>query len=278
MPQFIRLFLNKFKEYVVLAVLLVLSLILITLNDNSKVKNVRLYTLGFFATISSTISDVGSLFEDTAYIESLEKNNAELMLQINQLRNYGLENSELKDLLSFKEESKYNFVTAKIVSRLVSKISGYFIISKGLEDGIEEGFPVITDKGLVGIIVDVADGYSSVRTFENSLFKVAVKNQRSNVDGILNWDGKNLVIKNVPTTHDIEVGDRIIISEISSILPPSIPVGIVSGMESTLSGVLSNLRIKPFVELGKLKNVIVLQIEKSSRLDSLATNLHRGLE
>ena len=278
MPQFIRLFLNKFKEYVVLAVLLVLSLILITLNDNSKVKNVRLYTLGFFATISSTISDVGSLFEDTAYIESLEKNNAELMLQINQLRNYGLENSELKDLLSFKEESKYNFVTAKIVSRLVSKISGYFIISKGLEDGIEEGFPVITDKGLVGIIVDVADGYSSVRTFENSLFKVAVKNQRSNVDGILNWDGKNLVIKNVPTTHDIEVGDRIIISEISSILPPSIPVGIVSGMESTLSGVLSNLRIKPFVELGKLKNVIVLQIEKSSQLDSLATNLHRGLE
>lgn len=276
MPQFIRLFLNKFKEYIVLTVLLILSLILITLNDNSKVKNVRLYTLGFFASISSTISDIGTLFEDTAYIESLEKNNAELMLQINQLRNYGLENAELKDLLSFKDNPNYNFVTAKIVSRLVSKISGYFIISKGLEDGVENGFPVITDKGLVGVIVDVANGYSSVRTFENSLFKVAVKNQRSNVDGILNWDGKNLVIKNVPTTYDIEVGDRIIISEISSILPPSIPVGIVSEKESTLSGVLSNLRIKPFVELNTLKNVIVIQTEKNLQLDSLASNLQRG--
>lgn len=278
MPQSIRLFLNKFKEYIVLTVLLILSLILITLNDNSKVKNVRLYTLGFFASISSTISDIGTLFEDTAYIESLEKNNAELMLQINQLRNYGLENAELKDLLSFKDNLNYNFVTAKIVSRLVSKISGYFIISKGLEDGVENGFPVITDKGLVGVIVDVANGYSSVRTFENSVFKVAVKNQRSNVDGILNWDGKNLVIKNVPTTYDIEVGDRIIISEISSILPPSIPVGIVSEKESTLSGVLSNLRIKPFVELNKLKNVIVLQTEKNLQLDSLASNLQRGFE
>lgn len=278
MPQFIRLFLNKFKEYIVLAVLLVLSLILITLNDNSEVKNVRLYTLGFFATISSTISNIGSLFEDTAYIESLENNNAELMLQINQLRDYGLENSELKDLLSFKNQTEYNFLTAKIVSRLVSKISGHFIISKGLKDGVENGFPVITDKGLVGIIVDVADGYSSVRTFENSLFKVAVKNQRSNVDGILNWDGEKLVIKNVPTTYDVAVGDRIIISEMSSILPPSIPVGIISERESTLSGVLSNLRIKPFVELNKLKNVIVLQMDKSSQLDSLAINLLRGSE
>ncbi len=53
--------------------------------------------------------------------------------------------------------------------------------------------PVITDKGLVGIVFESTDNYSSVRTYENSLFKVAVKNQRSNVDGVLNWDGKNLL-------------------------------------------------------------------------------------
>ncbi len=51
----------------------------------------------------------------------------------------------------------------------------------------------------------------------------------------------------------------------------------VSEKESTLSGVLSNLHVKPFVELNKLKNVIVLQTEKSTQLDSLANNLQRGL-
>ncbi len=175
MPQFIRIFLNKFKEYIILIILLIFSLILITLNENSKVKNVRIRTLGLFASVNYSILSLSRIFEDTAYIESLEMNNADLMLQINQLRNYGLENNQLNEILSFRSTSNFDFVTAKIVSRLVSKISGYFIISKGLDDGIEEGMPVISDKGLVGLVVDVANNFSSVRTYENSLFKVAVK-------------------------------------------------------------------------------------------------------
>lgn len=273
MPRFIRIFFLKFKEYIVLVFLLVLSLILITTNENDKVKNIRLFSLGLFASVNSTLIGIGTYFEDTNYIESLERNNADLMLQINQLREYALENDELNDILKFKTETQYQLITAKIVSRLVSKINGYYIINKGSNDSVGVGMPVITDKGLVGIIIETTNNYSSVRTFENSLFKVAVKNQRSNVDGVLNWNGKNLVIKNVPTTYDVEIGDRIIVSEISSILPPSIPVGIVVEKETTLSGVLSNLKVKPFAQLNSLKNVIILSIDKNSELDSLSNKL-----
>ena len=273
MQQLIRIFLNKFKEYVVLILLLILSLILITTNDNSKVKNVRLFALGLFASVNSSIISLGNIIEDTDYIESLEKNNADLMLQINKLRNFALENRELNDILNFNNSSEYELIAAKIVSRLVSKINGYFIISKGKIDGVETGMPVITDQGLIGIIMETTDNYSSVRTYENSLFKVAVKIQRSNVDGVLNWDGKNLIMKNVPTTYDVEIGDRIIVSELSSILPPSIPVGLITEKESTLSGVLSNLIIKPFAELIAVRNVIVLKTSSISQLDSLSAKL-----
>jgi rod shape-determining protein MreC len=273
MQQFIRIFLTKFKEYIVLISLLILSLILITTNDNSKVKNVRLFALGLFASVNSSIISLGHFLEDTDYIESLEKNNADLMLQINKLRSYALENQELNKVLNFKSSAEYELVTAKIVSRLVSKINGYFIIAKGKLDGIEEGMPVITDKGLVGIVFESTDNYSSVRTYENSLFKVAVKNQRSNIDGVLNWDGKNLLMKNVPTTYDVELGDRIIVSELSSILPPSIPVGLIIEKESTLSGVLSNLKVKPFVELNSIRNVIVIKSSPISQLDSLSAKI-----
>lgn len=271
--QFIRIFLNKFREYVVLILLLILSLILITTNDNSNVKNVRLFALGLFASVNSSIISLGNIFEDTDYIESLEKNNADLMLQINKLRNFALENRELNDILNFNKSSEYELITAKIVSRLVSKINGYFIISKGKIDGVEAGMPVITSQGLIGIIMESTNNYSSVRTYENSLFKVAVKIERSNVDGVLNWDGKNLIVKNVPTTYDVEIGDRIIVSELSSILPPSIPVGVIIEKESTLSGVLSNLKVKPFAELIAVRNVIVLKTPHISQLDSLSANL-----
>ncbi len=278
MPRFIRIFFNKFKEYIVLVFLLVSSLILITVNNNSKVKNVRLFALGVFASVNSAIINFGHIFEDTDYIKNLEQRNAELMLQVNQLRTFALENKELNDILQFKTSTQYDLVTAKIVSRLVSKISGYFIISKGSNDGIIQGMPVINDKGLVGIVIADADNYSTVRTYENSLFKVAVKVQRSNVDGILSWDGINLLVKNVPTTEDVEIGDRIVVSELSSMLPPSIPVGIVGEKESTISGVLTNLKIIPFVDIGKLKNVTVLKVTKNFQLDSLEQKLIRGLK
>lgn len=276
MPQFIRIFLYKFKEYIALILLLILSLIFITLNNNKDVKNVKLFALGIFAGLNSSISNLGVLFENTDYIENLEKTNAELMLEVNLLRNYGLENNELKEMLEFQKSSKYNLISAKIVSRLVSKISGYYIISEGISHGVESGMPVITDKGLVGITVDVAESYATVRTFENSLFKVAVKNQRSNIDGILNWDGKNLFIKNVPTTHDFEVGDRIVVSELSTILPPAIPIGIISEKESTVSGILSNLKVRPFANLNSIRNVLVLQVSINRQVDSLEQNLMGG--
>ena len=278
MPRFLRIFLNKFKEYIVLVLLLILSLILITVNDNSKVQNVRVMSLGVFAGISTIISNLGSVFEDSDYIEKLEKRNAELMLENNKLRNFGLENKQLKDLLKFNSVTDYKLIPAKIVSRLVSKISGYIIISKGKEDGLAEGMPVITDEGLVGILLSVTDNYSSVRVFENSLFKVAVKIQRSNVDGIMNWDGKKLLIKDVPTTEDVVVGDRVMVSELSSILPPSIPVGFVVEKESTLSGVITNLVVKPYVDLKTVKNVMIILTEEENQLDSLVSELTGGIQ
>jgi rod shape-determining protein MreC len=159
---------------------------------------------------------------------------------------------------------------------LFSKVSGYLIISKGSEAGVFAGMPVITDKGLVGIVTEAANHYSSVRSFENSTFKLAVKIQRSNIDGILNWDGKNLLIKNVPTNYDVEVGDRVIVSEISSIIPPSIPIGIVMEKESTISGVLSNLKIRPFVNLNSIKNVLVVLTNQQTELGSLSKKIIGG--
>lgn len=273
MPQFIRIFLSRFKEYIVLALLLILSLILITTNNNQEVKNIRIFALGIFAGVNSFLTETAHFFEDTEYIESLEKRNAELMLENNKLREFGLENRELNGFLNFRNDQSYDLITAKIVSRFVSKISGYFLIAKGKIDGVREGIPVITDNGLVGIVTQIADNYSVVRTFENTLFKVAVKDQRSNVNGILNWDGKNLLVKNIPSNYDVQIGDRIVVSEISTILPPEIPVGYVVEKESTLSGVLTNLKVEPFEKLVQLRNVIVLKVEINNQIDSLANIL-----
>ncbi len=275
MPRFIKIFLDRFKEYIVLILFLIASLSLISLNENPKVKNLRVFSLGIFASLNSFISNTYDATSNNNYVQQLEKRNAELMLQVNKLRKYGLEHERLNKIFKFVNTQKSDLVVARIVSRLVSKISGYFIISKGSKEGIEKGMPVVTDQGLVGLVIDVANDYSSVRTYENSLFKVAVKNERSNVNGILNWNGRKLVISNVPTTEDMEVGDKIIVSELSSIIPPAIPIGKIVDKESTISGILSNIIVEPYTKINNLKTVIVVKTIRNLQLDSLELNLIR---
>ena len=80
-------------------------------------------------------------------------------------------------------------------------------------------------------------------------------------------------MKNIPTTYDVMIGDRIVTSEFSTILPPSIPVGVVVDKETNISGLLNSITVRPFVEIPSLKNVFVLQIIQDTQIDSLELNL-----
>ena len=107
----------------------------------------------------------------------------------------------------------------------------------------------------------------------NSDLNLAVTNQRSNVNGILSWNGSDLVIKNIPTNFDNEIGDRIITSEFSTILPPSIPVGVISKKETNIAGVLSNLVVQPFTNITLMKNIFVIKYIESEQVNDLELNL-----
>ena len=200
------------------------------------------------------------------------------MLEVNKFRNFALENDNLRKMLGLKDTSTYSLISADVISKLTSKIEGNFIINSGTENGIEVGMPVINERGLVGIVISCADDFSSVRTLENVTLNIAVTNQRSRINGILSWDGQKHVIKNIPTTFDMEVGDRIETSEFSTILPPAIPIGVVAERETEISGLLSNIYISPFADVKTVDNIFVVKIVKDSQLDSLETNLLKGLQ
>lgn len=273
MQRFIRRFVLSFREYIILVLLLIISLSFISLNDNAQVKNLKTFSLGYFAFLNSAVVSISRIFSDTDEILELKRQNAELMLQVNLLRDYGLENEELKKLLDFKGKSDVQLVPAAIVSQLISRVQGNFVINIGLSDSIEIGMPVVNGSGLIGLITDVSDNFSVVRTLQNSRLSLAVKDQRSNVAGILDWDGINLIMKNIPTTYDIRIGDRIITSEFSTIFPPSIPVGFVTDKETNISGLLNNITVKSFVDLNSLKNILVMKIVQSKQINDLELNL-----
>jgi rod shape-determining protein MreC len=82
-----------------------------------------------------------------------------------------------------------------------------------------------------------------------------------------------LIIKNIPTNFDNEIGDRIVTSEFSTILPPSIPVGVIAEKETNIAGVLSNLVVQPFTNITVMKNIFAVKFIESEQINELELNL-----
>ena len=249
---------GQFKEYIVLVLLLLISVFFISRSEHPSVKNLKTTTFGTFAFISSIFSDVFPTYGLKSENEKLRKQNAELMLEINKLREYGIENVELKDLLSVKDTVAYQLIPVKIISKSFSPDQTTFTLNKGKNENIKPGMAVITGEGLVGIIERCSDDFSLVRTLKHINFRVVVKDQRSRFQGILHWTGSQLMISNLPKTSEIKMGDRIITSELSSLIGQPFPIGIVKKVINPDEGYFNNVLIKPFVEIEKIENVFVV--------------------
>jgi rod shape-determining protein MreC len=273
MLKFLRRLAADYKEYILLIVLSVISLTIISKSEKPQSKHLKTFALGNFALLTEVTNSLTSIFKRDVSLDELKMENARLMLEVNRMRKLRDENNELRQMIAFKDTSKYPLIPAKVISKLVTVTQGNFIINKGSSDEIQKGMPVLSEKGLIGLIMDVAENFSVVRTLNNSNMNIAVTLQRTNVDGILSYDGKNLVIKDIPTTYDVKVGDRVETSNFSTLFPPSIPVGVVEKKESNVLGLLHIITITPFADIPAENNLFILKILPSKQINDLEMNL-----
>jgi len=273
MIKFTQKIIYQFKEYFILLLLVLISLLFISNSDNPKAKRIQAFALANFAVVQNVTSSFVSIFVKDESIEELKKQNALIMLEVEKSRKAEKENQELRSLLGLKDTSKYSLIAANVVSKLVNKFHGNFIIDRGLEHGLVKGMPVINSAGLVGILMDVEKNYSVVRTLYNTSLNVAVTIPRTNVNGVLNFNGRDLIIKNIPTTYDVKVGDVIQTSEFSTAFPPAIPIGTIEKKELNMLGLLHSLYVKPFSDINTSSFLFVVKVVPSKQINNLEMNL-----
>jgi len=266
---------TNFREYIALVLLILFSLIILSQNKNLEVQKIRAIAFGSFATFTSVISNIFNVTDLKRENEELRETNANLMLQISKLRKFGIVNKELRNLLEFKDTIGFPLIPASIVSRSLSMTQNTITLNAGKKDSVLPGMPVINDKGFVGIVNSVSEDFSIARTLNNVDLRLTVTDERSRIKGILKWTGEELIIINIPNTFDVKAGDRIITSNVSSIIPIPIPIGIVVEFSPGETGVFSYTRVKPFVDLTPVENVFILAKVKSKQIDNLELNFYR---
>ncbi len=249
------------KEYFILSVLVLISLLLIFSNKSHKsylISKIAVEIVGISKSITNIIPNFYNLKEEN---KELRKANIILLSELNQLREEKLENIRLRKLLGFKEKNNhFEFIPADVVGKTLINPYNYIVINVGSNDGVEVNMPIICESGVVGKIMKVGKNYSIGMILFHKDFRTSVKIQRSRVDGILGWEGNGyLSMFNVPKTMDVEVGDVVITSEYSTIFPPGFEIGVVTEIDNSVQGLFKLIKIKPSVDFTKLEEVLVVK-------------------
>lgn len=247
-----------FKEYVLLALFVFLSLFLVTLNDNRQVKQIRAISSILFGVVQNQASFIPRYFGLSGENDILRRRNIELSHEVNRLREAKLEATRLYGLIDLKEKAQFNYVSARVIGKNLFLSRNTLTLDAGLKDSVALGMPVLNHDGLIGVVVSVTNHYSIVNILLNVDFRASAKIERSRVDGIIAWNGSNLLLTDVPKTQDVKPGDVVITSEYSATYPSGIRIGIVEEATAEPGTLFKKVAVKPSVDFTRLEEVFLI--------------------
>lgn len=245
---------------------------------------------GFVTPVKSTVSyamvpvtkgmnNVGIWFNNKAdELKTLKKTkaeNEELKNTIADLQNKNAlsveERNELEQLRELyklsTQYSEYETVGARIISKDTSNWYSTFTIDKGSKDGIEVDMNVIGDGGLVGIVYEVGENYSLIRSIiddeSNVSAQFASTSDKCIVKGSLQLinDGV-LKVFNINKDAVVTNGDMLVTSNISSKFLPGILIGYVKDIEEDANNLTKSAYVTPVVDFAHLDIVLVIKQQK----------------
>jgi rod shape-determining protein MreC len=247
-----------FKEYIIFSLLVLISIVLLTQNDNEQVRRIRSLAVGMFGAFQNTISIFPNVFVVQRENELLRRMNVNLADEVNQLREARLENMRLRSMITLKESSHTQLVAGKIIAKNLNLLRNTVTLNVGENDGVGVGTPIITGEGLVGRVIAVSGGYSVGQMMLNIDFRASAKVQRSRVDGIIAWDGRVLLLKNVAKSLEVRPGDAIVTSQYSNAFPPNIKIGVVGTVTEMPGNLFKRVEVIPAVDFIRLEEAFVL--------------------
>lgn len=256
-----------FKEYVLLSVFIVVSIVLLASNDNRQLKALRAYTVGFLGAMQDAVSVVPNVFTLQRENEVLRELNVNLSDEVSRLREARIENARLRAMLGLRQEVPFTLVAADVVGKSLLLMRNTVTLNVGTKGGVAPDMPIISEQGLVGKVIAAGEEYALGQILFNKDFRAGAKLQRTRVDGILAWEGgSELSLTNVPKTQDVAPGDVVITSGYSSVFPPDITVGVVSSVRQKSGSLFHEIGVLPAADFTALEQVfVVTQLPDSAR-------------
>lgn len=224
--------------------------------------------------ISVRVDELGELRIVLQENQELKKQIDELTVQNTQLQQDKYELNNLRELYKLDEQySGYEKVGARIIARDSGNWFHAFTIDKGLDDGLRIDMNVIAGGGLVGRIVDIGSNWAKVN---------AIINDDSNVSGMVLASSDLLTVRGslqlmkegcigfeqlTDSLEQVEVGVKVVTSNISDKYLPSILIGYISEINLDSNNITKSGKITPAVDFEHLEEALVILKTKQQIAD-----------
>lgn len=169
----------------------------------------------------------------------------------------------------------YDYSHAHVIFKTTDQAFNYIIIDKGKKDGVVRDMAVTSPKGVVGVVGDVSDNFSSVISILHPDSRISAIVSSTNQVGTVVWDGKEpnaAYLENIPQHLEINIGDSVLTSGYSNIFPKGMLIGTVQQVTSGKNASFLTIKVKLATDFNRLNMVYLIKNLYKSEIDSLKAN------
>ena len=269
-------------KYILLALtILCVILMVVSLFFDGLSSSLKGITGAIITPMQKGVNSIGTYVEKKVdafrnYEDVVAENNdlkEQLQSYQSEIKQYQQDSYELNRLKNLYElDSKYPDYK-KTVARVIAKDSGnwfdVFYIDKGTDDGVVVGCNVLFGNGLCGIVTDAGTDYAQIRAIiddtSNVNAMVLPAEAICDVSGSLtNYEDGYLIAENIDKDAEIEEGDEVVTSYVSSKYLAGFTIGYISKREYDSNNLTKRGYIIPATDFSNIEEVlVVLQTKKN---------------
>lgn len=180
--------------------------------------------------------------------------------KLQQLASLAAENVRLRQLLNASEMLQDSVLIAELIGVSPNPLSHKVIINRGTSAGVFKGQPVLDAFGLMGQVVEVSDGSSTVLLISDSTHAIPVQVNRNGVRAIAEGSGdlNRLTLRHVSTNTDIREGDLLVSSGLGGRFPVGYPVAEVETVVRDPGKAFLTVIVKPMARLDRSRHLLLV--------------------
>ena len=174
------------------------------------------------------------------------------------------ENARLRRLLNLSARLSADWVAAHVIRPGIPGSESMFLLDAGSRQGVVTSSPVITGRGLLGLVRESSPPNSVGTDWTHPQFRASAMTPDGSVYGFVQAvagpfrEADRLLLDGIPFHQALAPGTVLVTSALSGVYPRGIPIGTVIEEAESRAGWRRSYWLRPFVSPGEATHVLVL--------------------